>query len=72
MSKTLKDVAIDIYVSFFLKEKKLSYQEKKNIAKLKAIKYVDDKIVTYKKIAKKHEYIEDDEWDKIKKYLQLL
>ena len=72
MSKTLKDLAVDIYVSFFLKEKKLSYQEKKKIAKIRAIDYVDNKKCSYTKIYQKHEYLEDEDWDEIKKYLEKL
>lgn len=71
MRITLKDVAVDIYVSFFLKEK-LSYQEKKKIAKKKAIKYVEDKICFCQKVSKKYENIEDHDWDTIKKYLERL
>lgn len=72
MRITLKDVAVDIYVSFFLKESKLSYQEKKKVAKVKAIKYVEDKICLHQKISKKYENIEDHDWDTIKKYLERL
>lgn len=72
MRITLKDVAVDIYVTFFLKETRLSYQEKKKVAKVKSIKYVDDKISTYKSTPKKYEHIEDHDWDTVKKYLQTL
>lgn len=72
MRTTLKDIAVEIYVLFFLKEKKLSYQEKKIIAKKKAIEYVEHKICSFQSSAKRHEHIEDYDWDIIKKYLETL
>ena len=66
MNTTLKDVAVEIFVRFYLKEKNVPYEERRKEAKKKALGYVEKKIIIYDKISKKHGNLHDDQWDYVK------
>jgi hypothetical protein len=72
MNTTLKDVAIEIFIRFYLKEKNVPYEERRQSSKLKALNYVDKKIITYENISKKHGKLQDDQWDSVKKLIDKL
>jgi hypothetical protein len=69
MNTTLKDVAIEIFIRFYLKEKNVPYEERRKTARIKAMGYVDKKIITYDNISKKHGSLHDDQWDSVKKLI---
>jgi len=66
MNTTLKDVAVEIFVRFYLKEKNVPYEERRKEAKKKALVYVEKKIIIHDKISKKHGSLHDDQWDFVK------
>ena len=72
MKNNLKDLAIELYVLFFLKEKNMPYQDKKKIAKQRAIEYAEERIIRDRDSVKRYSHIQDDEWESVKKFLQLL
>ena len=72
MNRGIKDLATEIYVKFFLKDRVTPFEQRKLIAKTNAIKYVEDKITSNSKNNSKYRYLEDHEWDAIKKQLEKL
>ena len=72
MNRGIKDLATEIYVKFFLKDRVTPFEQRKLIAKTNAIKYVEGTITSNSKNNSKYRYLEDHEWDAIKKQLEKL